>query len=150
MESSKDFSSRKEWEKFLWNELIQYLHKSKSPDELERKLTGLFSKHEKDLAIRRLTALVLMHDGLSYRRIGEILWISSATINMISKSSKKSGSYLGRKNKPNRSQSLSTGEYWAEKLEKSQASSRLEDFLNSILEGYTNPKKRWEFYNKYK
>lgn len=149
MKQPKQFSSRKEWEGHLWSEVINHLSKSKTKKELQQKVEGLFSDHERGLAMRRLTTLFLLRDGLSYRKIGEILWASPATISAIKKSAARSIGYLGRKNKKGGAL-LSPQDFIEKKASKiSGFLVMLGDLAVAIQEGYGNRKKLWDFYHKY-
>lgn len=151
MKLLKDFSSRKEWEEFLWEEVLGFILESKDKSGLKQKLESLFSKHERSLALRRLTAILLLKEGLSYRKIGEILWVAPATISTIKKSFSGKSGYLGRKNKIkdfNKVALFKSGQHQENRI--SIFFSELEDFLDTILEGYNNPRKRWKFLSKHR
>src|SRR3989338_9217386 len=97
MKSPEQFISRKEWEEFLWDRVLDFILESKDKKDLKQKLESLFSKHERGLVLRRLTALLLLKEGLSYRKIGELLWVSSTTISTIKKSFSENRGYSSRK-----------------------------------------------------
>ena len=74
-----------EWQETLWNNLLEKLVKLESKNELQKVLEGLLAEDEKKMILRRLAAAVLIREGVSYRKIGEMLWISPATISSIKK-----------------------------------------------------------------
>lgn len=144
IKKSDEFKSRKEWELFLWEELVNKLHKSESEKQLSQKLQQLFSEYERSLAIKRLTALILINEGLSYAKIGELLWMSPSTISVIRKN------YLGNfKSYHGRSKSAKNPNLYspAPKLPEKLDDESLWDEIKSIRfgGGYTDPKKRWNF-----
>ena len=101
MKNISEFSSRKEWEDYLWKEFL----KIASNKKLELFLNSLLTNQEKRNIIRRLAVISLFKKGMNYRQIGEILWLSHNTISSIKKSI-KSGEYksyfeISKKNKNN-------------------------------------------------
>ena len=79
-----EFSSRKEWENYLWKEFLRIANNKK----LELFLNNLLTNQEKRNIIRRLATMSLFKKGMNYRQIGEILWLSPNTISSIKKSIK--------------------------------------------------------------
>ncbi len=120
-----EFSSRKEWEEFVWQKLIEEIAKIQSKEKVRVFLESLISEAEKNFIIKRLIAMSLIKKGKKYREIGEILWISPNTISAIKKSIKSNALYTSRykrtkKPKENRknveysdSVSIDLFEYWA-------------------------------------
>jgi uncharacterized protein YerC len=142
IKNPKQFKSRQEWEQFLWNETVGYLLRQNSHVDLKSKLEKLFSERERDFAIRRLTALLLLNEGKSYREIGNVLWISPATISQIKKIFSGPTGYHGRRQ--------AKVEYST--LPKTKLSPNIEkDFISWLLSELkiirlrSDPKKRWEF-----
>lgn len=76
-----------QWMEALWDELLNKLSNTKSKKELKRAFESLISKHEKKAILRRLAVNALVRQGKSYKKIGEILWISPQTISAIRKNS---------------------------------------------------------------
>lgn len=76
MKNLKDFSSRKDWAKFVW---LKILADVKNP-QFAGMLNALISAHEKEIIVNRLTALIFIKQGKSYKQIGEELWLSPTTI----------------------------------------------------------------------
>lgn len=74
-----------EWEEALWEDLLEVLIKKKTRQDLKKAIEALVSGPEKRFILRRLATSVLIRQGKTYREIGEILWISSATISAIRK-----------------------------------------------------------------
>jgi len=85
MKELKEFKSRQEWEKFIWQEIIKTLSQTKSQRELSSVLSRLLSNYEKRMMIRRFIAKELNGSGKTYREIGELIWISPSTISAIKK-----------------------------------------------------------------
>lgn len=77
-----EFSSRKEWENYLWKEFLKRVNDKK----LELFLNNLLTNQEKRNIIKRLAIISLFKKGMNYRQIGEILWLSHNTISSIKKS----------------------------------------------------------------
>lgn len=71
----------------VWDELLDKLSNTKSKKELKRALESLVSEYEKRTILRRLAVNALVQRGKSYKKIGEILWISPQTISAIKKNS---------------------------------------------------------------
>ncbi len=96
-----EFSSRKEWENYLWKEFS----KIASNKKLELFLNNLLTNQEKRNIIRRLAIISLFKKGMNYHQISEILWLSPNTISSIKKSigngEYKSYFEISKKNKNN-------------------------------------------------
>ena len=147
MKKPEQFNSRKEWESFIWDKAIDGLAKAGSKTNVNEILNELLGEYEKKLMLRRLTAILLIKDGLSYSQIGEILWVSPSTISAIKKSLSSKGGYVARKKMSPRKYS-----HLPPTDRKATAG---EDFLNKLAEyfvdlqmGYTDPKYRWRFLNR--
>jgi len=147
-----NFKSRKEWENFLWNYLVERLSKSKSGQELSDDLNALISDYERSLLLKRITTALLLTEGKSYTEIGELLWISPSTISAIKKNfSGITGGYIGRKKlfrKPYSALSKEVLSQYAVTKKKSKMKAFL-DIINDIhfQEAYSNAAKRWDFLN---
>ena len=76
---------RTEWQEFLWDQFLEGISKAKSKKKIKEMLDNTLSKHEKRLITQRIAALALFQEGKSYKEIGEILWLSSATISALKK-----------------------------------------------------------------
>jgi DNA-binding CsgD family transcriptional regulator len=74
-----------EWQEILWNNVLTGLLRTKSKRELKEIIESLLTEDEKNMILRRLAATALIRQGKSYKEIGEILWISSASISAIKK-----------------------------------------------------------------
>jgi len=85
MKGLEEFKSRKEWEKYIWKEILEKLAGAKSKKEINAILNRLLSNYEKRMMIRRFIAMGLIRLGKTYREIGEILWASPTTISAIKK-----------------------------------------------------------------
>ena len=150
MKSPKQFSSRKEWEEFLWNRALDFILESKDKKDLKQKLESLFGKYERSLALRRLTTLLLLKESLSYKDIGRLLWISSTTISTIKKSFSENRGYSSRKERKRNSEKYISFKFEGfQKNKLSEFLDDLRDFLEVLLEGRNNLKKRWKFLSKY-
>lgn len=147
MKKLNEFKSRKEWEDFLWSEMVNKLHESGSEKQLSEQLQKLFSEHERNLAIKRMTALILLKEGLSYQQIGELLWISPSTISVIKKNYfGNSKSYHGRTASAKNPSRYTTDLKMPKGIEIEKEESFWEEIKSLRLGGgYTDPKKRWEF-----
>jgi Trp operon repressor len=82
MKQAKDFQKqhRTEWEEFLWEALIDKITNAQSGEQVKQVLNTLFSDSEKEKVVKRIAAQVLIRAGKGYKEIGEILWLSHATI----------------------------------------------------------------------
>ncbi|MEK7192074.1 MAG: Trp family transcriptional regulator [Patescibacteria group bacterium] len=76
-----------QWMEVLWDELLTKVSNMKSKKELKRTLESLMSEHEKRTILRRLAVNALVRLGKSYKKIGEIIWVSPQTISAIRKNS---------------------------------------------------------------
>ena len=85
MEKVSKFKSRREWESFLWIAFVEQLVSAKSKTSLRNKLEKVLSEAEKQIILKRITAVMLIREGKSYKEIGELLWISPSTISSIKK-----------------------------------------------------------------
>jgi len=85
MKELEEFKSRKEWEQYIWKEILEKLAGAKSKKEISAILSRLLSSYEKKMMIRRFIAMRLIRSGRTYREIGEILWVSPTTISAIKK-----------------------------------------------------------------
>lgn len=85
MKEPSQFKSRKEWEVFIWEKIVENLSQVKSRKELSNLLKNILTINEKRMIIKRSTAISLIRQGKSYRAISEILWISPGTISAIKK-----------------------------------------------------------------
>ncbi len=148
MEKPEQFKSRKEWEEFIWQKVIKELTDIGSADKTQKFLEGLIGEYEKKLIIRRLTTILLLKEGLSYRAIGEILWVSPSTISAIKRSVLAKATYAPRR------KHLTTK--YKEQLRKMDLRdfaedsfiTRLENFITDFHKGYSDPKYRWRFLGK--
>jgi len=105
--SVNKFKSRKEWERYIWSVLIKEITRANSIKEIEKIFDMLLTAHEKKQMIKRASAISFLKQGKSYRQIGEILWLSSNTINAIRKSLRTQEGYVSRymrNKKPERKQ----------------------------------------------
>ncbi len=144
MKKLEQFKSRREWEDFIWDKVVDGLVEAGSKSKVNETLNKLIGEYEKKLILRRLTAILLIKDGLSYSQIGEILWVSPSTISAIKKSLSGKSGYVARKKMPPAKYSQMPS------VEKETTAG--ENFLNKLAEtvidlqmGYTNPKYRWRF-----
>lgn len=88
--------SRREWETAIWKKLIQELAAASSSREVEQMLNALFTAHEKKQFIDRAAAMALLEQRKTYREIGDILWLSPATISAVRKSLQAKKGYVSR------------------------------------------------------
>jgi uncharacterized protein YerC len=86
-DGSKPFMGKavEKWQEVLWDNLLENLSKIQSKKELKAVLESFLAENEKKIILRRLAAIALIKQGKSYQEIGEILWISPATISAIKK-----------------------------------------------------------------
>lgn len=146
MEKPEQFKSRKEWEKFIWNKIIDNLVKAKSSDEVEQILSKLLGEHERKLMLRRLTAILLLREELSYSQIGEILWLSPNTISAIKKSAGSNQYHSWRKLAPGKGIAQAKEQEDESVVEKFLMN--LGEYLAGLQKGYSDPKYRWRFLQK--
>jgi uncharacterized protein YerC len=74
------------WAERVWDEFLEKIVKSRTKTEAKKLLGKIISEYEKEDIIRRLAILALIRQGYSYKKIGEILWVSPQTISGIKKS----------------------------------------------------------------
>jgi len=86
MKNIDKFKSRKNWEEYLWETVLENIARLNTKKELKSFLNSLLSEAEKKNISRRLIVFSLLKQGKTYREIGEILWISPGTIRAIKKS----------------------------------------------------------------
>jgi len=86
MKNINKFKSKKDWEGYLWETVLENIARLNTERELKSFLNSLLSEAEKKNISRRLIVFSLLKQGKTYREIGEILWISPGTISAIKKS----------------------------------------------------------------
>lgn len=96
IEKAFEFKTRKEWEEFIWLKLLEDIKKTRSEKQLKELLNILISQKERKFIIKRLMTIYLIQKGKSYQEIGNLLWISPATISAIKKSLLKKSVYQAR------------------------------------------------------
>ncbi len=141
MKGIDNFSSRKDWESYLWLMFLGMVGKSKSPKAVKNLLESLLSSAEKRDVAKRLAAVALLREGKSYKEISRILWISPATISALKKSLMEQSGYR-------------SGRYYSEKSSKGKRKRMKGLPPLTILDYWLNlpwPKKtgrgRWKFLN---
>ena len=153
MKSLDQFSSRDEWEKFLWDEILLKILQIRSKSDISKFFDQLISEHEKKLILRRATIMLIIEDGLSYREIGKILWTSPLTVRSVKEVMFNKSNYRPHRSRPAKVRIRDT------KAQKLGAVEKISGILESLLtelgeyvvamhEGYSNPSKRWEFIRK--
>ncbi|MDO8466764.1 MAG: Trp family transcriptional regulator [bacterium] len=153
MKNLNQFSSRSEWEKFLWDEILLKITTIRSSDDIRKFLDQLISDYEKKLILRRATIMLMIRDGLSYREIGKILWTSPLTVKSVKEVMLDKSNY-----RPHRSRHAKAGVRGI-KPQNLDVVGKISGILESLLmelgeylvamqEGYSNPSKRWEFIRK--
>ena len=85
MKNIDDFKSRKDWQKYLWQSLMESI--KKSPDS--EILNSILTEYEKERLAKRFHIQNFLNQGKSYSEISKILWISPNTISSINKSLKR-------------------------------------------------------------
>ena len=88
------FKSRREWEEHAWEKIVEGLAMAKSSRGIKDSLDLLLTASEKKQMINRATAIFMLKQGKTYREIGEMLWLSPATISAIKKSMKQGQRYI--------------------------------------------------------
>lgn len=73
------------WMDELWAEITNELAKKSNAKEINNILENLISQYEKRMILKRLGVAALSRLGMSYKKIGEVLWISPNTISTIKK-----------------------------------------------------------------
>lgn len=136
MKNSFKFKSRKEWEGFVWEKFLENIKKDSS-EKATKFLNRLLTNNEKKIIIKRLLTLSLINKGKSYRKIGEILWISPSTISSLKKSVLSGLCYDGRKKPSNKNKKFSG---------KIKESSLFDYWLNFPVPPMIG-KGRWKFLN---
>lgn len=97
---SKDgFKSKSEWEAHVWTKLSGGFAEAGSALEIEKSLDMLLTAHEKRQIINRAAAISLLKQGMSYREIGRILWLSPTTISSLRKSARNQTGYISRRSR---------------------------------------------------
>jgi Trp operon repressor len=79
------FPSRKEWEAAVWKKVLARIHGAPSADALDDLLRILTHSSERRRITARAATMARLAQGISYRKIGNELWLSSQTINVIRK-----------------------------------------------------------------
>lgn len=148
MEKPEQFKSRKDWEESIWQRIVKELVGLESENKAKQLLEGLISDYERQLIIRRLTATLLLREGLNYREIGEILWVSPSTISSIKKNLTRKLKFIPRKRavSPYRVEEIDSSAKGPNELDNFIAN--LENLLEDILKGKADPKYRWRFLRK--
>ncbi len=80
-------------EKEIWQSVIEKIYGTKSKEEIEGLLTSLITFQEREHIARRLAVRSLLAQGMSYTKIGALLWVSPLTISAIKKSEIDKGGY---------------------------------------------------------
>lgn len=109
------FKSKKEWEAHIWTKLASRFSEAGSASKIERSLDMLLTAYEKRQIINRAAAISLLKQGMSYREIGRILWLSPTTISAIRKSVLSQTEYISRRARNKKSESIQkplTREEW--------------------------------------
>lgn len=92
---------RTEWQGILWDKFLEKIAEAKTKKEIGLILDGFFSDYEKQNVTKRLAAIALIRKGKSYKEIGEILWLSPATISALKKNMiAGSGAYKSQRKFP--------------------------------------------------
>lgn len=153
MKKPNEFKSRKEWEDFLWDKLLVELSESKTKEKIEETLKKIIGNHERRLLLRRLTAMLLLQEGLNYREIGEILWLSPNTISTIKKNTTgERQHYRSRRKFPSRPKQYSPAIKLDIERKKQEITWKLiKEILNDINfpSGYRDMRKRWGFLSRW-
>lgn len=145
--NSGHFRSRKEWEEYLWRELLKQISQIQSVKDLNEFLQCFISKHERNIMLKRLTALTMLKEGKSYREIGRLLWISPSTLSALHKSEAfNPANYVTRREREKSKQRSPKKRYESTigKIKTAHTDSILANFLEAILEGKSNMKARWK------
>ncbi|MEK7640472.1 MAG: Trp family transcriptional regulator [Patescibacteria group bacterium] len=142
-----NFSSRREWEEFLWGGIVEKLLRSNSAAEIKKMLGLMISPKEREFILKRITVPLLLADGLTYSQISELLWLSPTTISTIKKNLRDpKGLYLSSRKFLHQKRKYSgRAEYFETKQEKFW-SSLWKDISELRLGGaYTDASQRWNF-----
>lgn len=152
MKGLSNFSSRKEWENYLWEEFVKILGKRKLEKDIYYFLNSLLTIKERTNITRRLVVISLIKKGKSYKEISEILWLSPNTISSIKKSFKNHRGYQSYfeifKNKHSGRQSAKTlkqfsGISWNELADASiEFLEAFNKVLNTLLPPITGKRRR--------
>ncbi|MDO8466958.1 MAG: Trp family transcriptional regulator [bacterium] len=143
MKKLEQFKSRAEWDRFMWDKVVEKLARAKSNREVEGILNKLLGEHERNLMLRRLTTILLIQDGLSYSQIGEVLWLSPNTISAVKKSLLSNKYYSWRRLAPKKGSPAKLAlpdESIGEKF-----LINLGEYIANLQMGYSDPKYRWKF-----
>lgn len=144
---SSRFHSRKEWEEFLWRELLRQISRIKSTENLDGFLQCFISKHERNIMLKRLTALMMLKEGKSYREIGRLLWISPSTLSALRRSALLNpANYVTRREREKSKQRMpkKRHENIFGEIKNGYTDSILANFLEAVLEGKSNMRARWK------
>jgi Trp operon repressor len=76
----QNFNSRKEWEEYLWLEMIKNIKNTRDVKRVKNFLESILTESERQDIIKRFMTIMLIKNGMSYRNIGKILWVSPTTI----------------------------------------------------------------------
>jgi uncharacterized protein YerC len=67
----------------IWKEFLEKIKKAKSAQEIRGVINKFFTSNEIEILEKRLAIVYFLNKKLSYRKIGEIIWVSPRTISFV-------------------------------------------------------------------
>ncbi len=77
--------------KFIWERLVEAFKEAKTEKDVEEIFDDLFTPGEKIMFSKRSAIAILLEKGKTYFEISQLLKVSSATINAVKNSIRRSG-----------------------------------------------------------
>ena len=78
----------------IWEQFFKSVKKTNSSQEFKKIIELLFSDVEKVMIEKRLAIVCLLKDGKSYKEVGRLIDVSSATISFVKQGFKRNKNYL--------------------------------------------------------
>lgn len=79
-----------------WHQFFKVVKKADSSGELKDIIEALFSETEKVMIEKRLAIVCLLKDGRSYKEVGRLIDVSSATISFVKQGFKRNKNFLAK------------------------------------------------------
>ena len=84
----------KKIKKDVWGQFFKAVKRADSSNELKDIMEALFSDAEKVMIEKRLAIVCLLKDGKSYKEVGRMIDVSSATISFVKQGFKRNKDFL--------------------------------------------------------
>jgi len=83
----------------IWKEFLEEIKKAKSTQEIKGVTNKFFTSNEIEILEKRLAIVYFLNKKLSYRKIGEIIWVSPRTISFVKNGLKRNTKPKGASSK---------------------------------------------------